>query len=500
MAGRDGREEPSAGEGPRRTYEVEPRLGVAELHDVLGGLGTVAEVAPTVELATFFDTDAFDLARTGITLRRWQGEPDPGWRLTLPDGVLEQCREVRLPLGVSASVPTELLAAVAQRVGTTLLRPVVHLRATHCALVVTEPGGDRSAQVCEDRVIALGEDDRALCSWSEVAVEARPGAGSVVDEVERLLLEHGALRSLSPLKVAHVLPGRAVGDPSGARPDPIAGRLAAQVAELLRVEPGARTGDAEAVHQMRVAVRRLRSCLRTFRRAFEVGSLDRLLGELSVLGDVLGTARDASVLAARLEGGLAGLAGEQILGPVVEVSRARAARRIAATHRDLLAFLDGPRYGALLDDLVALVARPPFGPRRRSPSWYRRQLRRSVRRVVALADRAERAEGAERDVALHAVRRAAKHVRYAAETVEPVLGRDARRLARRFGRLQEVLGEHHDAVVARAFLLAEGARAGSRAGENAFTYGVLFAAEDARAAAARARFAEVWPRARGEAR
>lgn len=478
-----------------RTYEVGPAFRVAELAGALSGLGGVAEQPPTVVLATYFDTDVLALARAGITLRRRQGGGDPGWHLTLPEGQPDVRSEVRLPLGASAAVPAELLAAVAERVGAGLLRPVVHLRTERSALDVAGPGGEPSAQVTEDRVIALGQNDRALCTWSEVGIETRGGAPAFLDEVERLLLESGARRARYPSKVAHVLPGPAVGGKGRRRLDPIAERLAAQLAELLRAELGARMGDAEAIHGMRVASRRLRSCLHTFRRSFEKGSLGHLVPELSLLGDVLGAERDAGVLAARLEADLAELPRERIVGPIRPVLRAQGARRIAVAHRALLAFLDAPRYRALLEDLVALVAHPPFGARRRSPAWYRRQLRRSLRRTGALVERAGQCRGSERDAALHEVRKAAKHVRYAAETVGPVLGGDAKRLARSFEDLQEVLGEHHDAVVARAFLLEEGARAGVRPGENAFTYGLLFAVEDARVAAARGRVADTWRRA-----
>jgi CHAD domain-containing protein len=50
----------------------------------------------------------------------------------------------------------------------------------------------------------------------------------------------------------------------------------------------------------------------------------------------------------------------------------------------------------------------------------------------------------------------------------------AGKLAKRLGRLQDVLGEHHDTVVLRQFLREEGMRAYGE-GENAFTYGLLYA-------------------------
>ena len=118
------------------------------------------------------------------------------------------------------------------------------------------------------------------------------------------------------------------------------------------------------------------------------------------------------------------------------------------------------------------------------------------RRVRAVGRRT----GAERDVALHAVRKAVKQARYAAETAEPLLGKEARRDVRRYLELQEILGEHHDAVVARTFLRAEGARAGVRPGENGFTFGLLCARQDACATAADRRFHKRWQAVQGRRR
>jgi CHAD domain-containing protein len=82
------------------------------------------------------------------------------------------------------------------------------------------------------------------------------------------------------------------------------------------------------------------------------------------------------------------------------------------------------------------------------------------------------AEGDERDTRLHDARRAYKRARYAAEALAGLGGRPARRLAKRLGALQDVLGTHHDAVVTADLLRGMGMRA-HLAGENAFTYGVL---------------------------
>jgi len=113
-------------------------------------------------------------------------------------------------------------------------------------------------------------------------------------------------------------------------------------------------------------------------------------------------------------------------------------------------------------------------------------------RLARRVHRAALAEDAEQHVrALHDARRAAKRVRYAAETVAPTIGTPARRLARAVTAVQTALGEHHDSVVAGEALLGLADHATART-EDTFTYGVLIGLEQAASRAAEARFAEAW--------
>jgi CHAD domain-containing protein len=74
------------------------------------------------------------------------------------------------------------------------------------------------------------------------------------------------------------------------------------------------------------------------------------------------------------------------------------------------------------------------------------------------------------------MRKAAKRARYAAESVAPVFGTPAVRLAARMQKLQEILGEHQDSVVSRQ-VIRELAVTATGAGENGFTLGLLYAQE-----------------------
>jgi CHAD domain-containing protein len=88
--------------------------------------------------------------------------------------------------------------------------------------------------------------------------------------------------------------------------------------------------------------------------------------------------------------------------------------------------------------------------------------------------RAKRAPGGPgRDVALHETRKAAKRARYAAEAAQPVSGANARRYAKRMKAVQSVLGDHQDSVNARVAAREIGVQA-HLAGENAFSFGLLY--------------------------
>jgi CHAD domain-containing protein len=104
------------------------------------------------------------------------------------------------------------------------------------------------------------------------------------------------------------------------------------------------------------------------------------------------------------------------------------------------------------------------------PPAVARAYRRTRRRVRRARNAAP---GAATAAAWHDVRKAAKGARYAAEAVAPVLGTEAGRFARQMKKVQSVLGEHQDTVVARQAAREMGMRA-HLSGENAFSYGMLY--------------------------
>ena len=244
----------------------------------------------------------------------------------------------------------------------------------------------------------------------------------------------------------------------------------------------------EGVHAMRVAIRRLRSALRTFRPAFRAGSTRHLEEELRWLGGLLGAERDAQVVYGRLLGALGELAPGAVLGQPGATLVAGRDRDLDAAHATLTEALASPRYAALGVELATFAAAPPLRRGRRARRLHRR-LEKAIRHCARLIKAAGQLEGERHEVALHEARKAVKHVRYAAETLR--LGPGARRLggiAKTFADLQGVLGDCHDAVVARDLLrvLAGEDR------ERGFSLGVLFQRQQALAVEAEARFWVLW--------
>ena len=213
-----------------------------------------------------------------------------------------------------------------------------------------------------------------------------------------------------------------------------------------------RRDEPDAVHQMRVATRRLRSTLRSFGQIISRDRTQRLATELKWLGTVLGDARDAEVLAAHLQAGLCETPAELVIGPV----QARVQGHFASKHADartaLLDALDSDRYFSLLDELDQLIAEPPFTPKAARPAAdvLPAVARRPYRQVSpAHAPGAAYPAGQPTDEALHQARKAAKRARYASEAMAPGIGKKASRFAKQMKKLQSVLGDHQDAVIAR---------------------------------------------------
>jgi CHAD domain-containing protein len=270
----------------------------------------------------------------------------------------------------------------------------------------------------------------------------------------------------------------------GRTPDGTAAVLAAlrdHADELDARAAEVRRDEFDSVHQMRVSTRRLRSVLGSYRSLFPDGATDGVRAELRWLGTVLGNARDAEVMAERFRDLLDSQPPELVRGPVRHrlVTTNELAYRDA--HVEAVAALDGTRYEALLASLDALLAAPP--DRTDAVRYGLHRARRKLRKAARKAGLTARGTGEPTPERLHTVRKRAKALRYAAEAAASTRPSPVR-AGKAAKKLQTVLGDHHDSVVARSRLLAA-ADLGRGAGEDTFTYGVLYQQEDDLAAYSR---------------
>jgi CHAD domain-containing protein len=265
-------------------------------------------------------------------------------------------------------------------------------------------------------------------------------------------------------------------------PSPFEGlrsRLRHQLAEIERHDPGTRLGrDPESLHDMRVGVRRLRALLRAG-GDLVAGDTVELEERLKELGRILGEVRDLDVLLERLDteaaelGGHDARRGESLLA-VLRTERSGSRSR-------LLAALRSDEYLALLDDTARTIDElEPSGSVVTLDELTHQaatKLRKAVRKLPE--------EPANED--LHAVRKKGKRARYAAELA------GQKKLVKRAKKLQDVLGEHQDAVVAAKRLRELAVEA---APEQALVAGRLVEREEERRLEARAAWPKAWRKLR----
>jgi CHAD domain-containing protein len=435
---------------------------------------------------TYFDTADLRLARRSVTLVRVNGGDDAAWWLDQPDAH-GRSTVIRQPLGRSTRVVPAALARqlrVVTRHET--LRRVATVHTTSVRVELLNETGDLLAVVTDNvrRAQPFG-GRRATCVWREVGAAVVLADGSLLDAV-RNRLDAAGLHPRAPQPVLQrVLPNRVELRPATSlRPDATSGDvlvafLREQIDQLIREDPRARRDEPDSVHRMRVATRRLRSALATYRPLLDRSRTDPVRDELAWLGAVLGAPRDAEVVRDRLQGRVSLLAPELVYGPVIDRIERETASKHEAAHAELVRALDGDRYLLLLDALDDLVIRAPLLDTANRPAGagLRQLVRQACRRVDVMAARADKSrDPQQRAVLLHDVRRAAKRARYAAESVAPVFGGAAVRLAKAMERIQEVLGDYQDSVTAQP-VIADIAAAARASDEDGFTFGLLYGLE-----------------------
>ena len=477
---------------PSRHIELERKFAVpyAGTTPSFDGLSVVSRIErlPTQKLeAVYFDTDRHDLAANRITLRRRTGGSDEGWHLKLPSAEgaggrspdPEARTEVRAPL--APQLPEELRDVVLAIIRDRPLLPVARIATARDITMLYGADGAAIAEFADDHVtgsrLTAGADEEPQ-HWREwelelvggTAPDDSKGPGTLLDRLTNRLHDAGASPAGHVSKLAKVL-----GDTTPARPeppaDPVHRAVAEQVAALIEWDRAVRADADDAVHQMRVTIRQIRSLLQASEEEFGLTDDATILSELRELAGVLGIARDAEVLAERYRDALDALPAELVRGPVRERLVDGGWRRYRVGLNRSLKAMRSTRYFRLLDALdVVVVTSPPDDdhPHATITSVYKRLRKRA--KAAALIDLAAGGDERELDDALHRVRKAAKRLRYvAAATGSASVSEHAKTI-------QSLLGDHQDSVVSRAEL-SEEAAAAHQAGEDTFTYGLLYQQE-----------------------
>jgi inorganic triphosphatase YgiF len=503
--------------------EIEAKL-LAPDEAVLEAIARCTSVGPfrlhprdTVALhSVYLDTRERTLARHGVALRLRR--TNHHWEVTVKwgghtDGDLHERPELTVPLRRRPALPFRLPPGPLAEQLTALVagRPLLPLLITDITRTRCDVRRARQrthaplAELALDRVHLRTPARRVPAdTYYEVEAELRHGRPAEIAALARALRQRFGLRASPASKFARglaLVAGTELLD--GADPGPVR-RDDAALSALRRIvgrhlyrlrmhDPGTRLGaDPEALHDMRVATRRLRAAFRSFRDALPPATVAHFRRELRWLGQRLGAMRDLDVQRLRLADHLAHLPRAQ--ADALEAYRSHLSAERRRARAAMLAALASRRYARLLVRLERLsLVRDRQGQSRGVVATVaRRRLKKTFRRLRdqgrRLGDRLDPAD-------LHALRIRAKRVRYLLEFVSELTGKPGRRLVRRLVHLQDLLGAHQDAIVAAATVRAYAEGPGAESAPAVLlALGTLVNREQQRAAGARAKFAAAWRR------
>ncbi|WP_175460200.1 CYTH and CHAD domain-containing protein [Arthrobacter subterraneus] len=492
---------------PTHVVEIERKFEVSDGAALppLQGLPGVAQVdQPDTQIleAEYFDTRDLRLASEQITLRRRRGGDDAGWHLKLP-GAGGDRHEYHHPLEEDDAVPESLLRLVRVHVRNQEVGVVARLRTQRSLHRLRNKRGELLAELADDLVRAESlVPERRSQHWREWELELKNGSRTLLEAGQGLLASIGVKPSRHTSKLGRTLgenlPSRRQGSPATGKSsagDILRSYLTEQVRVLIEQDPQVRLDTKNAIHKMRVATRRMRSVLATYRKLLNHRNEAMYLrSELKWLAGVLGGARDAEVMHERLKKMIAEEPDELVMGPVARRIDLELDSDYREAHGKVLRALDSDRYFQLIDALTALLDTPSFS----------KMGKKSARKVIPdLVDRdaarlREAVEQARKNPAgigdhpaLHDARKDGKRLRYAAETASPIAPKKAAKLIEAAHGVQKILGDHQDSLVTRSMLRRLGAKAAAD-GENGFTFGRLHALEQTAALEAETRFHAEW--------
>jgi CHAD domain-containing protein len=300
---------------------------------------------------------------------------------------------------------------------------------------------------------ALALLDRAQAPSSETRKTGEPLVSGQAQPASEVAIPPGPTVSVKLLKSPGIEPDDSMSE---------AGRKTFRFhfRRMLYNEPGTRMGeDPEALHDMRVATRRMRAAFRVFDDHFEPKAVAPYLKGLKRTGRALGPVRDLDVLRIKIQTYLKSLP-ESEQNSLDGLLEAWEAQRETARER-MTVYLDSAKYARFVERFSEFVETEGMGslpvvPGKEDPRPHR------VRHVAPMAvyERLAAVRAYDEWVSipdpplerLHALRIACKRLRYTMEFFREVLGPDTRSAIKEVVNVQDHLGDLQDAVVATDIL------------------------------------------------
>jgi CHAD domain-containing protein len=423
----------------KSAIEQETKLSVEE-HFRLPALG--GKLLPRrVLTSTYYDTPNYRLTHAKITLR-YRIEHGKGlWQLKLP--MEEARREIEIA-GAAGSPPRQLQDLLMIRLQGAELIPVAKMRTWRTGIRMSDRKG-ASADVLLDTVSVI-KDGQVVGRFRELEIECLNGNGNLLVRLEKTLRKTGAGDHDGRPKLFRALDIPTPRPPEAPSTDAPAAEhlkfiLSQQVEAVRSHDPGTRLGgETQHVHQMRVAVRRLRAILRAARPLLIAEWAEGLRAELAWLGELLGRARDLDVQIEYFLKEAKAMESRDRRPLARFVERLRTDRE--KTQQMLLGELQSRRYLELIGRLLQAAQEPAL------VMSTARLDEITADEFAKLRKAKKNLGGSPTDAELHRLRIKTKRARHAAELAETCIGKAATRFIKQAKVFQDVLGVHHDAVVA----------------------------------------------------
>jgi CHAD domain-containing protein len=440
-------------------FHVPPRFQIPE------NLGI--PISPRVFTSTYYDSEQHRLGQLGLTLRKRVEKGQGVWQLKIPSG------DYRIELEIDSGshhIPGQFLELLTGFFRKHEPMQLGKLRTWRTGWLLQKEG-KFVAEVVLDSV-ALLQENKIISRFREMELELKEGKPSHLTFLRKTLQKAGAEPKALQPKIFQALQlpypiADPQADPTASPSEHIRTTLQAQINQMLIHDPGTRLGrDIEALHQMRVATRRMRAIFRSVRTFLEPEWTKKIRQEVGWIDFGMNSKEERAFLHI-----------QKIFQDERSLARGR-----------LLEGLGTDRYLDLLNTLEGSLPHLPF----QSDHLPMTDLARKA--FAKLEECVEATQGRFPEQELHHIRILVKRARYTVELSEPFLRKHVKKFLQQAKSLQEVLGQHQDALVLEHQLLSH--RTLTRSPGVAFVKGILVERFRNRQKVARQNLPKLWEKLR----